>query len=170
MNELIESSVIVEIVELHQKIMLSIKSTLGDAIRIGELLKEQKDRLPHGAFTLWIKANLLFTDRTARNYMKVFENREQLKTESVSVLTGAYRMLSVPKEAEQEELFKAGLQKYIGEGINLDEALNIVEWDEKYAVLNKKLVALGTEWETLKDRRVSEDEGKQVKHESFDTI
>jgi len=88
--------------------------------------------------------------------MKVFENREQLKTESVSVLTGAYRMLSAPKEedlniAEQEEPFKAGVQKYIAEGLRLDDALKLAEWDEKYAALLKKLVALETGWETLKD-------------------
>jgi transcriptional regulator with XRE-family HTH domain len=54
-------------------------------------------------------------------------------------------------DEEQEEPFKAGVQKYIAEGLRLDDALKLAEWDEKYAALLKKLVALETGWETLKD-------------------
>ena len=80
MNEL-EKSNIEEITKLHYEIYNSLKLTLDKAIRIGELLVEQKGRLEHGKFIPWIHNNFLFSDRIARNYMRVFENREKLKLE-----------------------------------------------------------------------------------------
>jgi hypothetical protein len=136
MNEL--TSMVTEITELHYKITTAIKKTLQDAIRIGELLKEQKDKMPHGVFTSWIKENLPFSDRTARNYMRVHESRERLKTESVSVLNGAYKMIMTTKEdrlsaAEQErlncleEIIDTGLKKIGAAGLSIDDILKYVE-------------------------------------------
>ena len=45
------------------------------AIELGGLLAEQKETLSHGEFTPWIEANLPFTDRTARNYMRLHDGR-----------------------------------------------------------------------------------------------
>jgi hypothetical protein len=70
---------------------------LDKAIRIGALLAEQKASLKHGEFIPWIKANLPFTERTAQNYMRLYDRREQLKNESVSYLNEAYRLLTAPK-------------------------------------------------------------------------
>lgn len=78
------------------------RQALPMAIRIGELLHEQKEALPHGQFTPWIEAHLPFSPRTARNYMRVFEHRERLKTESVSVLTDAYHLLAPAKEENRD--------------------------------------------------------------------
>jgi hypothetical protein len=58
-----------EIVKLHNEIIDALKMTLRKAIRIGELLTEQKQSLKHGEFAPWIKDNLPFTDRTAQMYM-----------------------------------------------------------------------------------------------------
>jgi len=82
-----------EIARLHDEIGGHLRTSLAKAIRIGELLAQQKADLPHGAFTAWITENLPFTDRTARNYMTLYEHREGLKTETVSVLQEAYRLL-----------------------------------------------------------------------------
>ncbi|MBI2501925.1 MAG: DUF3102 domain-containing protein [Candidatus Latescibacteria bacterium] len=83
-----------EIASLHGELVGMARQALPMAIRIGQLLHEQKEALLHGQFAAWIAAHLPFTPRTARNYMKVFEHRERLKTESVSVLTDAYRLLA----------------------------------------------------------------------------
>lgn len=83
-----------EIIKLHAEIKSLVKTTVETAIRIGELLTEQKEAMPHGEFTPWIRESMPFTDRTARNYMKLYQNRDRLKTETVSDLTGAYRLLS----------------------------------------------------------------------------
>ena len=95
MNQ-IQQSTIQEIVTLHQEIAGHLKISLEKAIKIGELLTEQKESLKHGQFTPWIKDNLPFTDRTARNYMRLYHARDKLKTERVSDLNEAYRLLEAP--------------------------------------------------------------------------
>ena len=61
--------------------------------------------------------NLPFTDRTARNYMRMYHERDRLKTETVSDLTGAYKLIEHKKRnqlneeekrfKERKEIFKA---------------------------------------------------------------
>jgi hypothetical protein len=55
-----------EIVALHDEVVQSFRATLPKAIRIGELLIEQKAALKHGEFMPWIEANLPFEGRTIR--------------------------------------------------------------------------------------------------------
>lgn len=83
-----------EITSLHHEIVAAAVSSLEKATRIGELLTQERVRLEHGQWLPWIKKNLPFTDRTARNYLRVYNNRDKIKTETVSDLTGAYRLLS----------------------------------------------------------------------------
>ena len=56
----IEKRRIDEIGQLHNEIIGHLKTSLEKAIRIGELLSEQKDSLKHGEFIPWIKDNLPF--------------------------------------------------------------------------------------------------------------
>jgi hypothetical protein len=83
-----------EITRLHNEIISNLRQSLDSAIRIGQLLIEQKDDLKHGQWGLWIQDNLPFTDRTARNYMRVYRERDRLKTETVSDLQSAYKLLA----------------------------------------------------------------------------
>ena len=87
-----------EIVSLHQEIMGHLKQSLEKAIKIGQLLMEQKESLKHGEFTPWLEGNIPFTDRTARNYMRLFRERDRIKTESVSDLGDAYRLITNQKQ------------------------------------------------------------------------
>ena len=98
----IEKSRIEEINRLHNEIYSSLKMSLQTAIRIGQLLTEQKETLKHGEFIRWIKDNLPFTDRAARGYMGLWRQRDTLKSENVSDLTSAYKLLidlKGPKES-----------------------------------------------------------------------
>ena len=99
----LEKNRVEEITILHNDIAGHLRQSLDKAIRIGELLKEQKDNLKHGDFMKWVSDNLPFTDRTARNYMRLFENRDKLKTETVSTLTTAYKMLNESREESAQE-------------------------------------------------------------------
>ena len=83
MNQL-EKNQIQEINELHNEIEGYLKKSLEKAIRLGELLIEQKANVKHGEWLTWIDANLSFTDRTARNYMRLYRERDRLKTETIS--------------------------------------------------------------------------------------
>jgi hypothetical protein len=96
-----------EISALHREIRWHARVTLEKAIRIGELLTQQKQALPHGEFTPWLRANVPFTERTATNYMRVFEKREELKSENVSVLRQAYKLLQASSESASVALRQA---------------------------------------------------------------
>lgn len=98
MNEITNVGTIEEIKTLHDEVTEALRAALPKAIRIGELLTETKASLQHGEWGEWCEKNLPFTARTASNYMKVFANQHQLESETVSDLSGAYRMLSAPKK------------------------------------------------------------------------
>lgn len=91
-----------KIIQLHNEVAEALKMSLEKAILIGQLLTEQKEKLKHGEFTTWINENLPFTDRTARNYIKLFNNKNRLITETVSDLSSAYKLLSPPKDEPEE--------------------------------------------------------------------
>jgi hypothetical protein len=73
------------------------KKSLNLALSIGGELQQVKESLPHGEFTGWIKDNLDFTPRTARNYLKLHNNRNQL--EGVDSIADAYKMLKPKTES-----------------------------------------------------------------------
>jgi hypothetical protein len=116
-----------EIVQLHKEVANHLSQSLEKAIRIGQLLSEQKKALEHGKFTPWIDANLPFTDRTARNYMRLYRERNRLKTETVSGLKKAYALLAAPPE-ENLDCFNAEAWAEIIKNINAEFFLNLKEY------------------------------------------
>ncbi len=76
-------------------------SKLETAIRIGELLTEQKKSFFHEKLMPWVETNLPFSRRTARNYMRLYRERDRLKTEGVTGLTEAYNLLTSPKDGSR---------------------------------------------------------------------
>jgi predicted HAD superfamily Cof-like phosphohydrolase len=91
-----------EILKLHEGIVSSMRRSVADAIRIGELLTEAKADLDHGMFIPWIERELPFSERTARSYMLVFDHRD--KTATVADLQSAYRIVErLETEAAQKE-------------------------------------------------------------------
>lgn len=81
--------------ELHEGLNKLLHTGIDMALEIGQLLTEKKAELKHGEFGQWIRDNLTFTDRTARNYMTLWENKD--KALQASNLSEAYKMLSEPK-------------------------------------------------------------------------
>lgn len=108
----IEKSKVQEIVTLHNEIAGHLKMSLEKAIRIGELLIEQKTSLKHGEWLPWIEANLPFSRQTADNYRRCYENKDKLL--SVGNLIEAYKLLAPPK------------QHYI-----IDKCSDCKHWDEE---------------------------------------
>src|SRR5258707_8227910 len=93
-----------EINRLHGEVVKAAKTTLEKAIRIGELLDNIKSTLPYGSWLPWVRENLRFTDRTARNYMRLYEHRAQLKNGNVSDLAEAYATLTAAKPVDRHRL------------------------------------------------------------------
>ena len=88
-----------EIVNLHTGIMQSARRSVQDAIKIGEIISEQKKLLQHGEFLPWINT-LPFDERTARRYMQLNYYRD--KTDSVSDLQTAYKQIEQIEYQERQ--------------------------------------------------------------------
>ncbi len=92
------------------------RRTAQDIIEIGQKLIDVKERLGHGKFGLWLRLEFEWTDRTARQFMRV---AEAFKSENFSDLNFAPSALyllaapSTPDEVRREALERA----YQGESI-----------------------------------------------------
>jgi hypothetical protein len=89
---------------LHADICHAGRTTIKNAIKIGELLTKQKDKAGHGNWLRWVEDNLSFSARTASNYVRIFERRDELKSETLSDLTAAYKLLGMLAEPEQPKV------------------------------------------------------------------
>jgi hypothetical protein len=98
MAEIIKSNIVDEIRKLHGEVLDQLRLSLEKGIRIGQLLVKQKGSLEHGEWLPWTEANLPFDERTARRYMTVYHNRNVLKSDNVSGLTEAYKLLAAKVE------------------------------------------------------------------------
>ena len=104
-----EKDVIAELIVLHSRIESHLRQTVPDIIRSGELLTQQKEKVGHGKFIQWISDNLPYSDRTARNWMRIYRKRDTFKTETVSGLTSAYRVLVEHKPISSKPLILTDL-------------------------------------------------------------
>jgi hypothetical protein len=78
-----------------------VRQSVEAALEIGRILCEQKQALGHGAFLPWLHQHVSFiSERTAQRWMKLHTNRARLKSDSVSDLTSAYRLLEAPSDNE----------------------------------------------------------------------
>ena len=71
--------IITKIHKLHKKIVGHAGDQIDWGIETGEFLKSAKDQYGgHGKWLPWVKANLSFGERHARNYMYMAENSDIL--------------------------------------------------------------------------------------------
>ena len=91
-----------EIVRLHESVWGHTRKTVKTMIRIGELLTEIKGGLKHGEWLPWIEKNLPFDQKTAWNYMHVFELRDKLGTIPNLSITDVYRLLTSGDKAARD--------------------------------------------------------------------
>jgi Protein of unknown function (DUF3102) len=82
--------------ELHRSIVSSVQS----AVRIGEMLTKIKESLPHGEWLPWVTKNLEFCDRTARRYIRLWEQRAKLDIVSDLGMAAAFRLLAANPKRE----------------------------------------------------------------------
>jgi hypothetical protein len=95
-----------------ERIREAVKRTIEDIIAVGAELLSVKEKLPHGQFGPWLRAEFGWTERTARNFMAVAEQFGP-KTEMISDLqiepTAAYLLAapSAPDEAREAAVERA---------------------------------------------------------------
>ena len=101
-----------EVYAAAQRIHLLVQRTLEDVIAVGQELLAVKEILPHGQFSVWLRAEFDWTERTAQRFMAVAQ-RFGSKTDTMSVmridLTAAYLLAAptAPREASATALQRA---------------------------------------------------------------
>ncbi len=99
------------------EIRMLMRRTAQDIFEIGQKLIEVKTKLGHGHFLDWLSAEFEWTERTARNFMRV---AEVFKSETVSDLQLAPSALyilaapSTPETARKEAITRAEAGESIG--------------------------------------------------------
>ena len=84
--------------------ILDAKRTGGEAIlTIGRCLIEAKDMLPHGEWLPWLNERVEFSERTARNFMRLA--REWTKRQTLADLGAAKALTLLALPAEEREQF-----------------------------------------------------------------
>ena len=135
MNEL--SCEAMRLRNLHVEILHGVYTVLDKAIEAGSILKGVKKSLPHGAFTRWVEDNTGINIRTAQRYMKIHDNKDQLKSDSVSFLNDAHKLLTAPREKQLndderelkrlEGIIEKNLPAVIDAGVSLHDCMHLVE-------------------------------------------
>ncbi|HQO64388.1 MAG TPA: DUF3102 domain-containing protein [Syntrophorhabdus sp.] len=135
MNEL--SCEAMRLRNLHVEILHGVYTVLDKAIEAGSILKGVKKSLPHGAFTRWVEDNTGINIRTAQRYMKIHDNKDQLKSDSVSFLNDAHKLLTAPREKQLgdderelkrlEGIIEKNLPAVIDAGVSLYDCMYLAE-------------------------------------------
>ncbi|MCW7460136.1 DUF3102 domain-containing protein [Leptospira bandrabouensis] len=90
------------IIELHESIIGGIRNVLQNAMTLGEELSKIKENLGHGNWLPWLEENVPFSERSARNYINIYKNRDLLNRQPVADLKSAIKFLSDSPHDEKE--------------------------------------------------------------------
>ncbi len=95
-------TVAAELNRLHLGIGAKLRSSVEDAIRIGELLANVRGSpdMKHGVFLPWVKANCEFSEDTAERYRKLYAHADKIRT--VRNLQEAYKKIGQIETAEKQ--------------------------------------------------------------------
>ncbi|TGL17916.1 DUF3102 domain-containing protein [Leptospira yanagawae] len=150
------------IIDLHESVLGGMKNVLQNAMALGEELSRIKEDLGHGNWIPWIEQNLPFSERSARNYISIFKNKELLNRQPIADLKSAIKFLSDgtqeekeinPKENQDPKIlykrFRHGEKLSQKDKIILKEFL-IIEKENIFAKAKKKVTEIENEIQSLK--------------------
>ena len=69
----------------HERAFGKAREALGHARRAGELLLQAKTAVEHGEWLPWLAANVAFSERTARGYMRLASHWDELLAKTATV-------------------------------------------------------------------------------------
>jgi hypothetical protein len=110
-----------EINRLHGVIEQKLRSSVEDAIRVGQILTQVKDRLPHGDFLPWLQATCDFSSDTSERYRKLYAHHSKIR--SVRNLQEAYQQIeTIERQQKQTEEQRAQerIREYRETGVKPD--------------------------------------------------
>lgn len=137
------------------------------ALEIGDVLRKEKASRPHGTFLPWLNENIermgLGSTRTAREYMKLSENRPIIEQQTgIDSLRSAFRILAQHGQASrslQKSSAKAAAPPPVnprsrrgfaiehvpdGLGISKDRLKAILQWYESKELTDEFRAAIGS--------------------------
>lgn len=149
-----QDQTIKRIIDLHESVIGGMKNVLLNAISLGEELLKIKESLGHGKWLGWLEGNVPFSERSARNYISIYRNREILNRQPVADLKSAIKFLTEgtvdekeinPKESQNPKLIYKKFRN--GEKISQKDKLLLKEYlgMEKQKILDyakKKVSAI----------------------------
>jgi hypothetical protein len=113
------TSVVREIARLHNEIVAAARMSLKNAVEIGKHLYRIRESRK-GKWLKWLGDNTPFlSQRTAYNYIGLYERRDELKLANVANLSDAYALLCAPKEPRKRR--SPAIEQLVSKGIARDE-------------------------------------------------
>ena len=111
-----------KIIEHHEAGLKYLNLSVHHFAEAGRLLAEQKAKLKHGEWSLWIHTNLPFGHSTAANYMRIYTNYSKLQRvanlqDKPLSLRQCLKIIGRPKEDEEEKAHRrnpAWLKRFMG--------------------------------------------------------
>lgn len=97
----IDSEVSDFVQERTTEIKTLVNRTARDIIEIGEKLIQVKDKLGHGRFGVWLKAEFKWDERTARNFMSVADKFRSENFADLDFAPSALYLLAAPSTPEE---------------------------------------------------------------------
>lgn len=97
-----------QINEEHRAFRQAFRATYRSALKTGDLLNEAKAAAGHGNWAAWVEENCEFSMRTAQDYMRLANNREQVEARLKSAdsadlsIAGVLKELAAPKPVHVE--------------------------------------------------------------------
>lgn len=157
MNEIIERNIDIIATEIKSIQAQTQKIVLMNAYEIGKRLIEAKESLPHGEWGSWLEKTVEYSQRTANNLMKIYQeygphltssHPESQESQSIAKLnyTKAIELLSVPgeergeflKNNDVENMSTRELKQALKEKSDLEKQLVKSEKLQKNALEEKK--------------------------------
>jgi hypothetical protein len=137
-----------------------LKMSVSKAVRIGELLTEQKEFVGHGNFLSWLESNFDMGERTARKYMLLYCHRD--KTALNADLQKAYDQIETIEKQEkqkQEQEDNKKIFQYKKTGIKPEG------WERRHDSQYKKMLDDG-EYEKRRDSVFEQKKAKSAEKEN----
>lgn len=108
------------------------------ALEIGQHLLTVKAALPHGHFLPWLQAEFTWSERTARNYMRIAERFKSAKFSDLNISLSALHLLCGADSETVESAFTIARQDG---GLTYTRASQLVYPDSAYIQPNPELAA-----------------------------
>jgi hypothetical protein len=149
----------------HRAFYGSLRATFEHGVRAGELLSAAKTLVPHGQWTEWLMENFEGAPRTAQEYMRLFNKRDEIESKTrnsadlsisgalKSISSGAGESVDLPPE--ELEMAKAAKDLVWHKQINLDRLARVSDPAKRRGFVAEAgwaaMVAAVREYRTWKD-------------------